>query len=112
MFSRADGGVRFDPSRCVACGACVPVCPRGALSVSGRRLEMCEIVAEVRPHWRRIFQQSGGGVTVSGGEPLAQKDFLLALLTEPRDEAGLSACLDTCAKAPWPVLERMLPHLD
>jgi pyruvate formate lyase activating enzyme len=104
-------GVRFDPSRCFACGACVPGCLRGARSVSGKRLGVHEISGEVREHWR-IFQQSGGGVTVSGGEPLAQRDFLLALLTELHDEAGLHTCLDTCAKAPWPVLERMLPHLD
>ena len=104
-------GVRFDPSRCFACGACVPGCLHGARSVSGKRLGVREISGEVRQHWR-IFQQSGGGVTVSGGEPLAQRDFLLALLTELHDEAGFSTCLDTCAKAPWPVLERMLPHLD
>ncbi|MDR1854323.1 MAG: glycyl-radical enzyme activating protein [Azoarcus sp.] len=109
---RCEGeGVRFDPSRCFACGACVPGCLRGARSVSGIRLGVEEIVAEVRQHWR-IFSQSGGGVTVSGGEPLAQRDFLHALLRELHDEAGLHTCLDTCAKAPWPVLERMLPHLD
>ncbi|MDR3158589.1 MAG: glycyl-radical enzyme activating protein [Zoogloeaceae bacterium] len=111
MFFPPEGGVRFDPSLCVACGACVPGCLRGARSISGRRQEVREIVGEVRQHWR-VFQQSGGGVTISGGEPLAQKDFLLALLTELHDEAGLHTCLDTCAKAPWPVLERMLPHLD
>ena len=110
-MSRVGDGVRFNPSLCVACGACVPGCLRGARSVSGKRLDVREISGEVRQHWR-IFQQSGGGVTVSGGEPLAQRDFLLALLTELHDEAGLSTCLDTCAKAPWPVLERMLPHLD
>ncbi|MDR1935593.1 MAG: glycyl-radical enzyme activating protein, partial [Candidatus Accumulibacter sp.] len=110
MISVADG-VRFDPSLCSACGACVPGCLRGARNLSGKRLGVREISDEVRQHWR-IFQQSGGGVTVSGGEPLTQKDFLLALLTELHDEAGLSTCLDTCAKAPWPVLERILPHLD
>jgi pyruvate formate lyase activating enzyme len=110
-MSLVGDGVRFDPSRCSACGACVPGCLRGARNVSGKRLGIREISDEVRQHWR-IFQQSGGGVTVGGGEPLAQRDFLLALLTELHDEAGLSTCLDTCAKAPWPVLERMLPHLD
>jgi pyruvate formate lyase activating enzyme len=110
MTSSPDG-VRFDPSRCVACGVCVPACLRGARSLSGLRLGVREICDEVRQHWR-VFQQSGGGVTVSGGEPLAQRDFLLALLTELHDGAGLNTCLDTCAKAPWPVIERMLPHLD
>jgi len=110
-MSFAADGVRFDSSRCFACGACVPGCLRGARSVSGKRLGIREISDEVRQHWR-IFQQSGGGVTVSGGEPLAQRDFLLALLMELHDEAGLHTCLDTCAKAPWPVFERMLPHLD
>jgi pyruvate formate lyase activating enzyme len=110
-MSHVGDSVRFNPSLCTACGACVPGCLRGARQVSGKRLSLREISDEVRQHWR-LFQQSGGGVTVSGGEPLAQRDFLFALLRELHDEAGLSTCLDTCAKAPWPVLERMLPHLD
>ncbi|MDR1163218.1 MAG: glycyl-radical enzyme activating protein [Candidatus Accumulibacter sp.] len=107
----AENSVRFDRSRCSACGACVPACLRGARSVSGKSMSVGEIHEEVRRHWR-VFLQSGGGVTVSGGEPLAQRDFLTALLIELHDEAGFDTCLDTCAKAPWPVLERVLPQLD
>jgi pyruvate formate lyase activating enzyme len=110
-MTSSEDGLSFDPSLCTACGMCVPACLRGARSVSGRRLRIREISEEVRLHWR-IFSQSGGGVTVSGGEPLAQKDFLFDLLKELHDDVGLNTCLDTCAKAPWPVLERMLPHLD
>ncbi|MDR3299218.1 MAG: glycyl-radical enzyme activating protein [Candidatus Accumulibacter sp.] len=110
LFLEKDG-LHIDRDACVACGKCVPYCQRGARAISGHGMSVHEISAEVRQHWR-IFQQSGGGVTVSGGEPLAQKDFLYALLQELHDEAGLHTCLDTCAKAPWPVLERMLPHLD
>ncbi|MDR0576911.1 MAG: glycyl-radical enzyme activating protein [Candidatus Accumulibacter sp.] len=106
-----ENGPRFDPGRCAACGSCVPHCLRGARSLSGKSMDVKEIGEEVRQHWR-IFQQSGGGVTVSGGEPLAQKNFLHALLRELHDEAGLHTCLDTCAKAPWPVLEHLLPRLD
>jgi pyruvate formate lyase activating enzyme len=104
-------GVHFNPDLCTACGTCVPHCLRGARSLSGKKLGVQEIGDEVRQHWR-IFQQSGGGVTISGGEPLAQKKFLYELLKELHDEAGLHTCLDTCAKAPWPVFERLLPHLD
>jgi pyruvate formate lyase activating enzyme len=74
-------GVRFDPSRCFACGACVSGCLRGARSISGKRLGMRSISDEVCQHWR-VFQQSGGG------EPLAQRDFLFALLTELHDEGA------------------------
>ena len=66
---------------------------------------------EVRQHWR-IFQQSGGGVTCSGGEALAQPDFLLELLKALHDEIGLHTFLDTCGMAPWKTLEQMLPYVD
>jgi pyruvate formate lyase activating enzyme len=106
-----NGSLRIDRAVCDSCGECVPHCLHGARSVSGKALNVQEICEEVRQHWR-LFQQSGGGVTLSGGEPLAQPDFLYRLLKELHDEIGLHTCLETSAKAPWDALERILPCLD
>ena len=65
----------FQPESCSACGACVAVCPQGCRRVCGRRVTVAEVAAEVRRH-EGFFAAYGGGVTFSGGEPLAQVAFL------------------------------------
>ena len=104
-------GLIMDHGLCSACGACVAICQYDARQVSGRRMTVDQVCAEVRQHWR-IFQQSGGGVTLSGGEALQQHGFIFELLRSLHDDAGLHTCLDTCGMAPWSVLECLLPYLD
>ena len=96
---------------CTLCGACVPACRQEARALSGRTMSVKEVCDAVHPYWR-IFQTSGGGVTLSRGEALAQGDFLFALLAALHDKIGFHTYFDTCGKAPWAVLERMLPYLD
>lgn len=96
--------------RCVACGACVESCPSKALELCGRDLSVAEVMRVVMKD-RSFYRHSGGGLTISGGEPLAQPDFLRALLQNARAE-GLHTCLDTSGYADWAVLERMLPFVD
>lgn len=83
---------------CLACRACVEACPSAAREVAGRTASVAEIVAEVLRD-RPAYEESGGGVTFSGGEPLAQPAFLLAALDACRKE-GLHAAVDTCGFAP------------
>jgi pyruvate formate lyase activating enzyme len=104
-------GVAVRRARCTACGVCVLSCRRGARALSGKAMSVGEACGHVRRHWR-IFQTSGGGVTVSGGEALLQAEFLSALLEALHDDLGLHTCLDSCGHAPWPILEGMLPFLD
>jgi pyruvate formate lyase activating enzyme len=104
-------GIAMRHACCTACGTCVALCRRGARALSGKTMTVRDVCACVRQHWR-IFQTSGGGVTISGGEALFQADFLAALLRTLHDDLGLHTCLDSCGHAPWPVLERMLPFLD
>jgi pyruvate formate lyase activating enzyme len=94
-----EGAIRFDRERCDACGECVMACPAEALTVYGRRVTVTEVFGEVSRD-RAFYQSSGGGVTVSGGEPLLQADFVRALFRECR-ESGIATCLDTsgCASA-------------
>ena len=86
-----------DPA-CRACGDCVPACPAGAREIAGRRVSAAALLAEVERD-RVFFEESGGGVTFSGGEPLAQADFLLSCLRLAR-RAGLHTAVDTCGHAP------------
>ena len=79
--------------QCTLCGECVDACPTGARQMIGRTMTVEEVMAEVVKDWV-FYEQSGGGVTISGGEPLTQPKFLLALLKAMR-LASLSAVLDT-----------------
>jgi pyruvate formate lyase activating enzyme len=83
---------------CSACRACAEACPSGAREVAGREASVGEVLAEVLRD-RAVYEESGGGVTFSGGEPLAQPAFLLGALEACRRE-GLHVAVDTCGFAP------------
>ncbi|MBN2507889.1 MAG: glycyl-radical enzyme activating protein [Verrucomicrobia bacterium] len=93
---------------CQLCGACVAACPTEARQMAGRERTVAEVMAEVVQD-RVFYEDSGGGVTFSGGEPLMQPGFLKALL-EASVAEGLHTAVDTCgyagredllAVAPW-----------
>ncbi len=99
-----------DRGRCLSCGACAEGCYSGALEMAGYRATVGEVMEEVLRD-RIFYENSGGGVTVSGGEPLAQPEFTRALLEAARDE-GIHTALDTSGYAPWRVLEEVLKFTD
>ena len=92
----------IDRDRCVACGTCTEVCYAEALVLHGRKATVAEVLAEVEKD-RPFYENSGGGMTLSGGEPLAQPEFALALLREAR-RVGLHTVVDTSGAVPWEVL--------
>lgn len=105
--------------RCLRCGFCerVPAgadqaeaCPTGAFQWVGREATVAELVAEVLRD-RPFFEQSGGGVTFSGGEPLMQAPFVAGALAALKAEAVTTA-LDTCGFAPWADLEAVAKDAD
>jgi len=100
-------GMCIDRDRCTSCGTCAEACPAGALEVIGQEWTPEEVFAEVEKDII-FYETSGGGVTFSGGEPMAQADFVLALCHLCR-EADLHVALDTCGAAPWEQYERVLP---
>ena len=104
------GGMRIDRDRCTPCDSCAEACPSGALEVIGRRWTPAALVAHVAKD-TAFYETSGGGVTVSGGEPAMQPDFVEAFLALCR-EARIPAALDTCGYADWSIYERLLPHVD
>jgi pyruvate formate lyase activating enzyme len=104
-----DGPVT-DGARCRLCGACVQACYAEAREIVGEEMTVARVMAEVE---RDVvfYDESGGGVTFSGGEPLAQPDFLLALLRASK-ERDLHTALDTCGYAAWQTLDRVRDHVD
>jgi pyruvate formate lyase activating enzyme len=95
---------------CTACGVCVEACPAGARQLAGREVTVGEVMAEVLRD-RIFFEGSHGGVTFSGGEPLAQADFLSALLEAARAH-GIHTAVDTCGFAPRERLLALVPLVD
>jgi pyruvate formate lyase activating enzyme len=138
--SQARGAeVVFHEGRCIRCGACVAACPHGAVAwvegapetnraaceacgtctrdcyaeareVAGREMTVEQVLDAVERD-RPFYEESGGGVTLSGGEPLLQADFTAELLRGAR-QRGLHTALDTCGHAPWEVFERLRADVD
>ena len=100
--------VAFD--RCLAAGACLTVCPSGALRLYGHEQSVETVLAEVIKD-RAFYSASGGGLTLSGGEPTAQLEFCLALLQAAK-AAGISTCIETCGFAPRESFAALLPVTD
>jgi len=99
-----------DRARCTLCGACIEACPAGALEVKGREATAGEI-ADMAARLTPFFARTGGGVTITGGEPTAQADFAHAIASLCRD-AGIHVALETCGLAPWETIERLAEALD
>ncbi len=105
-----DGLHRIDRTRCVVCGACTEGCYPRALEIIGRRMSVDDVIADVLRD-KPFYETSGGGMTVSGGEPFMQLDFTAALLERARAE-GLHTCIETCGFAPSAHIERLRPLVD
>ena len=106
----AETGHRLDRSRCRACFACVDACCTGALTRTGRDMTVAEVMAEALRD-RPFYDATGGGITLSGGEPLAQPAFARALLAAAR-AAGVHTCVETSCAVPWAALKGVLPVTD
>jgi len=95
---------------CLACRACVEACPSAAREVAGRKMSVGEVVAEVLRD-RPVYEESGGGVTFSGGEPLVQADFVGEVAAALQSQ-GIHTALDTCGFAPTEALLQVASHMD
>lgn len=104
------GGHRYQRDLCVSCGDCVPECYAEALQLAGQTMTTEQVMAEVLRD-QRFGAASGGGVTLSGGEPMLQAAFALDILARCQ-AAGLHTAIETTTQTRWKHLEAALPLVD
>ena len=100
----------YDRTLCETCGNCTEYCDSKTLEFVGRPVTVQDVMKEVTQD-RPFYLRSGGGMTISGGEPLAQIDFTLGLLRAAR-ELGIHRCLETSGFASWERFRPLIPLVD
>ena len=100
---------RIDRARCVLCGECADNCPTGALEICGKEYTVGDILSAAEKD--RAFYGESGGITLSGGEPLAQGETVIDLLKACRKH-GFSMAVETCGYAEPDVLRAAVPYVD
>ena len=105
-----DGQHTIDFEKCVLSGDCVAVCPQSALTIMGEETAVSSILAELDQDID-YFNNSGGGMTISGGEPMAQLSFTLELLQACK-EKQIHTCIETSGCVQTSRFEKVLPYVD
>lgn len=105
-----DGKHVLDRDVCEVCGACTKECYAGALELVGRDVTVDDVLDEVMRD-KPFYSTSGGGMTLSGGEPLTQMEFTEALLKGAKAD-GVHCCVETSGFAEFSRFERILPLVD
>jgi len=109
-LSKAGGIPVVDRAKCDSCAACAEVCPTQALEMAGRRISAAALIEEIEKD-RIFYEESGGGVTFSGGEPLAQPEFLAQVLALCR-KRELHTTVDTCGHVQPQSFDRVAGLVD
>ncbi|WP_122643702.1 trans-4-hydroxy-L-proline dehydratase activase [Luxibacter massiliensis] len=100
-----------DRDKCMVCGKCTDACNLNLREVTGREYSVDELVKELKKD-EMFYEESGGGVTLSGGEVMtADMDFVEALVKKLH-RLGISVTIDTCGQAPYENYERILPYIE
>jgi len=102
--------VKTDRSVCTGCGNCVSVCPNGAREISGRHYTSEELLHELEKD-AVFFRRSGGGVTIGGGEPTMQAEFVRDILFRCR-RLHIHTAMETSGFTSWTKFSSILEHLD
>ncbi len=100
----------IDRDLCIQCGKCIDACPTGALEMKGKRMTVEQVMHELKKE-ENLFRRSGGGVTLSGGEPLAQPEFATELLKACK-EKGWHTAIETTGYTSKEVIDKVFPWID
>ena len=109
-LTKTEQGVVIDRELCTGCGDCAETCPANAMELLGRQVSLDELVEELIKD-QIYFEKSGGGVTLSGGEPLMQPDFAAALLHRLK-KRDVNTAIDTCGVCSTSSLDKLLLYTD
>jgi pyruvate formate lyase activating enzyme len=103
-------GMLISRENCEMCGSCEDVCPTGAMKLMGQTWNAKDLIQELLRD-KIFFTTSGGGVTLSGGEPTFQPDFIVEVAKGLKKE-NVHVALDTCGYCSREVLDKILPYVD
>ncbi len=109
-LSKVDGKPQYSRERCKVCGSCALACYAQARLLVGKSMSVDEVMAEVMQD-KAFYDNSGGGVTLSGGEPLLQMEFTMDILRRCR-QSGIRTAIETNMAWPWERIATVLPLLD
>ena len=105
-----DNGLKIERDICIVCGECSDECPSTALHMWGESWNLDDLFNEVQKD-KIYYTQSEGGITVSGGEPTIQSEFIVNLLKMCKKN-NINTALDTCGYAPEQIYKKLLPYVD
>ena len=105
-----ESGRTIDREKCDNCLMCSQVCPTGAIETAGSYMDIDKVMTEIEKD-EIFYRNSGGGMTISGGEPLMQWKFVLELFKECKTK-GFHTALDTSGYAQWNVMEKVVEYAD
>ncbi|WXG39490.1 MAG: glycyl-radical enzyme activating protein [Candidatus Freyarchaeum deiterrae] len=100
----------IDRSKCTSCGKCTEVCIPKAVEIVGKKMTPDEVLKEVEKD-KVFYETSNGGVTLTGGEPASQTEFLVEFLKKCKG-AGIHTAVETSGCVKWEIYERILPYVD
>ena len=110
IYAADDGRIITDRSLCDNCGKCADICPNGARTIAGMEMTVEQVLEEVEKD-SMFYANSGGGITLSGGEPTMQPEFALEILKGCK-RMGFHTAIETCGYIKWDILDEMLRYLD
>ena len=106
-----DGKAELDRSKCNACGVCADWCIAQARDIAGKEYTVKDLVKEAEKD-RQFYEESGGGITLSGGEVMSQDMDYIEQVCKTLYNKGYSVNIDTCGYAPYEDFKRIIPYVD
>ena len=110
IYKADDGRIITDRRLCDNCGKCVDICPNSARTIAGKEMTVEQVLEEVEKD-SIFYANSGGGLTLSGGEPTMQPEFALEILKGCK-RTGIHTAIETCGYAKWDIFDGLLKYLD